>query len=71
MVVDEVELEKFPLINLSASKFLIWTSMFHVPRRLGTKGEILSHPFPHLGLSLDLRSLSVDILLSYYIALVS
>ena len=31
----------------------------------------LSHPFPHLGLSSDLRSFSADILLSYYIALVS
>ena len=31
----------------------------------------LLHPFPHLGLLSDLRHLSADILLSYYIALVS
>ena len=68
---DEVELEKFPLINLSTSKFLIWTSMFHMPHRLSTKGEILLHPFPHLRLLSDLRSFSAEILLSYYIALVS
>ena len=71
VVVDEVDLEKFPLTNLSTSKIPYLDSTFHVPRRLGTKGEILSHPFLHLGLSLDLRHLSADILLSYYIALVS
>ena len=36
-----------------------------------TGGRALSHPFPHLGLLSDLQSFSADILLSYYIALVS
>ena len=35
------------------------------------KVEMVLHPFPHLGLLLDLRRFSAEILLSYYIALVS
>ena len=39
--------------------------------RLVLHNVTVSHPFPHLRLSSDLRSFSANILLSYYIALVS
>ena len=47
------------------------TKLHNIMNCVGGIFEWVSHPFPHLRLSSDLRSLSADILLSYYIALVS
>ena len=56
--------------NLDNTVFTRQSDPFKVDRVDAVLAE-LSHPFPHLGLSSDLRSFSADILLSYYIALVS
>ena len=58
--------------QISASLFGDLFSQHWVSRTLSSSfPKDMSHPFPHLGLSSDLRSFSADILLSYYIALVS